>query len=293
MCNSKPSSWGGRGRAGFTLVELLVVIGIIALLISILLPALQSARKQANTVKCLSALRQIGNAFEMYANEYKGYWPSARDRVQTAQLSTQHAWTDLIAKYTTSIPLSGGYQDVAKLRRSSVLWGCPEYSISDDYDASLASGSATNVYTGYAMQYYGDADTYFIYGSTANLGSSAGTSPPPVYTRSGYVKATIYKKHSGSQHGLIADSQIDLLQISNVAWTTSTMFWPFDTFTTALSPIICVEARHKKRTMNKASAAENPSLNMLFCDGHAAPVSAHDAFRAVRSPGRDKLPGDP
>jgi prepilin-type N-terminal cleavage/methylation domain-containing protein len=66
---------GVRGRRGFTLVELLVVIGIIALLISILLPTLNRAREQAQRTKCLANLRSIGQVLTMYANQFKGQLP--------------------------------------------------------------------------------------------------------------------------------------------------------------------------------------------------------------------------
>src|SRR3712207_3033945 len=84
-----------RKRNGFTLIELLVVIAIIAILAAILFPVFAQAREKARQTSCLSNLKQWGNGFMMYAQDYDETLPSQQFGPNAAQVS----WVSVIQPY--------------------------------------------------------------------------------------------------------------------------------------------------------------------------------------------------
>jgi prepilin-type N-terminal cleavage/methylation domain-containing protein/prepilin-type processing-associated H-X9-DG protein len=137
----------GPARRGFTLVELMVVIGIISLLIAVLLPALTAARRQANAVACAAHLREIARGFALYAADNRDMYPWAQFNYTPSGGGQQRVitWDDLIRRYVGQ-KLTQAEIDLAYAPRPAELFVCPADAIQrEPYAVTLASGQQVSV----------------------------------------------------------------------------------------------------------------------------------------------------
>jgi prepilin-type N-terminal cleavage/methylation domain-containing protein/prepilin-type processing-associated H-X9-DG protein len=296
-----------RVRA-FTLVELLVVIGIIAVLISMLLPALNSARRQAERAKCLASLQQTGQGFMLYAANWQGAWPLQRFQHTTPTTTRERRFYDFLSPYLLNgreINADGtNMNEVAAVDikdGNNVIWGCPTWRRMVNVNGTF---SDVTIHTGYNMNIYpfapDDTDPpkgalrvnqfkvaqQNVDGSNYNQGKVASYSGLALMGK--FFKQSAWKKPS--ERALMFDAVHPLTVLSNTQTAIDYInAWPYAP-ENASGPAFPLEPnaaeigldwnRHGKN--QKRTDESTPSMNMLFCDGHADFVSARQAFRAIR-----------
>jgi prepilin-type processing-associated H-X9-DG protein len=199
----------------------------------------------------------------------------------------ERRWYDLLAKYVTGRGKDiENFADIEKIRENSVLWGCPEWARNAQYVDPLDKWRP-----GYGMSYY--TRQFF---RLAPVDSTKAFAEEFAYVTSGrgtYVKQSKWADRKSSEVGVIIDSMTHIVQVPGFptyTWAqTRTGGWQPGAGTTASQiytnggTAFYVDAsRHAKRVIpgNRQNDRER-DMNMLFVDGHVAPVSVREAWTAI------------
>lgn len=134
-------------RTRFTLIELLMVIGIIAMLAALLLPALRNARERGNQISCSGKQRQIGQAFNMYVDDNNGW------------LIYLSGVTSFMNKTTAYIdPAVPSVYEYAEKLKANIVYHCPSATIDDSWSGGLYYAYGVNEH----MHSYNSTSSWWI-----------------------------------------------------------------------------------------------------------------------------------
>lgn len=229
-------------RHGFTLVELLVVIGIIALLISILLPSLSKARQQAAAVKCASNMRQIGQAMNMYVNEWKGWLPHPL----TTEPWPEGFWTAKLQTYLMRMRTSADTSNNYKMSFDDA-YNCPgknNFDKSGPTDVNRISYSFNQ----------------FVYPWTGRTTTDPANTTAPGRRHVKLVRAGDWTLAATKGGRTPLANLAMVLEVNSGQYSTSN----YD--------LVYVVSSGAKAAGYKPALWHNKKDNVLFCDGHVAPV---------------------
>jgi prepilin-type N-terminal cleavage/methylation domain-containing protein len=250
-----------KNRPGFTLVELLVVIGIIAVLLGILLPSLNKAREQSKTAQCASNMRQIAMAMINYFNDYRGtFFAEEIAKGYFGPSATSDLWVngsfwpnELVLQGYVRAPNCYAFSATKADFSQSSVFQCPDGITPDD--SSFLTGLGNAVYPTDPQN-----NMYYVHSHTQNAPNNA-----PAFAVATWYQVCNANLSNGSKFPNGGDSP-PFVQFNNSSNTLfdSTRVRNLSMIHRASEFVLLVEATNTNFTNNTNSGSADPNIKNNF-----------------------------